>query len=115
TSAYRDRTRDRHPREQSTTDPKERRRTMGKAAETLADKIGDVPEAISGWRAVLDEFGQERPTLAALEALYEKAERWGDLEETLEVDLSLAEETADRLGLYARLGDVRRLHPDDLA
>jgi tetratricopeptide (TPR) repeat protein len=101
-------------REEVETSPDERRRTMTKAAETLADKIGDVPEAITAWRMVLDELGPERPTLAALEALYEKAERWPDLADTLEVDLSLAEETDSRLGLYVRLGDVRRLHQDDL-
>jgi tetratricopeptide (TPR) repeat protein len=102
-------------REEVETAADERRRTMTKAAETLADKIGDVAEAITAWRAVLDEFGPERPTLAALEALYEKAERWSDLADTLEVDLSLAEETEARLGLYARLGDVRRLHQGDLS
>jgi golgin subfamily B member 1 len=101
-------------REQAETSGPERRRTMTKAAETLADKIGDVPEAIAAWRAVLDELGPERPTLAALEALYEKAERWAELGETLEVDLSLADDTESRLGLYARLGDVRRLHQSDL-
>jgi tetratricopeptide (TPR) repeat protein len=102
-------------REEAETAADERRRTMTKAAETLADKIVDVPEAITAWRAVLDEFGPERPTLAALESLYEKAERWADLADTLEVDLSLAEETESRLGLFARLGDVRRLHQSDLA
>jgi golgin subfamily B member 1 len=101
-------------REQAETAGDERRRTMTKTAETLADKIGDVPEAISAWRAVLDEFGPERATLAALEALYEKAERWADLADTLEVDLSLADDTESQLGLYARLGDVRRLHQSDL-
>src|SRR5262249_6961367 len=101
-------------REEVETAGPERRRNLTKAAETLADKIGDVPEAITAWRAVLDEFGPERPTLAALEALYEKAERWSDLAETLEVDLSLADDTESRLGLYARLGDVRRLHQGDL-
>ncbi|HVY44578.1 MAG TPA: tetratricopeptide repeat protein, partial [Minicystis sp.] len=101
-------------RERATEDGAERRRTMVKAAEVLADKIGDVSDAIVAWRNVLDELGPERPTLAALEALYEKDERWGDLAETLEVDLSLAEETADRLNLLARLGDVRRLHREDL-
>jgi tetratricopeptide (TPR) repeat protein len=101
-------------REQAETAGDERRRTLTKAAETLADKIGDVNEAITAWRAVLDEFGPERPTLAALETLYEKAERWPDLADTLEVDLSLADDTESRLGLYARLGDVRRLHQNDL-
>ena len=101
-------------REEVETAADERRRTMTKAAETLADKIGDVPEAITAWRAVLDELGPERPTLAALETLYEKAERWSDLADTLEVDLSLADDVDSRLGLYARLGDVRRLHQSDL-
>lgn len=102
-------------REQSTDDQAERRRAMTKAAETLAQKLADVPEAINAWRAVLDEFGPERPTLAALEALYERAERWVDLAETLEVDLSLSDDTALRLDLLARLGDVRRLHQEDAA
>ena len=87
---------------------------MTKSAQTLADKLGDVDEAISAWRAVLDELGAERPTLAALEALYEKAGRWADLAESLEADLSLADDTASRLSLFARLGDVRRLHQADL-
>jgi tetratricopeptide (TPR) repeat protein len=114
TSEYRELVSILKKREEVETAGPERRRTLTKAAETLADKIGDVPEAIAAWRAVLDEFGPERPTLAALEALYEKAERWADLADTLEVDLSLAEETESRLGLYARLGDVRRLHQGDL-
>ncbi len=101
-------------RERTSDNGDERRRAMIKAAEVLADKLNDVGEAILAFRAVLDELGPERPTLAALEALYEKDERWGDLAETLEVDLSLAEETQDRLNLLARLGDVRRLHRDDL-
>lgn len=100
-------------RRQATEDADERRRTMTRAAEVLADKLTDVPEATLAWRAVLDEFGPERPTLAALEDLYELADRWVDLAETLDVDLSLADETADRLALLSRLGDVRRLRQDD--
>lgn len=102
-------------REQASSDPTERRRTMVRAAETLAEKIGDVPEAISAWRSVLDDFGAERATLAALEGLYEKAERWTDLAETLEQDLNLADDMASRLDLFARLGDVRRLYQNDLS
>src|SRR5262249_46661280 len=92
-------------REQSTLDRTGRRRTMVRAAEILADKLQDVPEAILAWRAVLDEFGPERPTLGALETLYEQAESWPELAETLEVDLSLAEDPADRIAIFARLGD----------
>jgi tetratricopeptide (TPR) repeat protein len=101
-------------RESSSTDPAERRRTMVRAAETLAGKLDDVPEAISAWRSVFDDFGADRATLAALEALYEKAERWTDLADALETDLPLAEDVGAQLDLYARLGDVRRLHQNDL-
>lgn len=102
-------------REQAASEEAERRRTMERAARVIAEKIGDLPEAILAWRSVLDAFGPERPTLAALEGLYEKAERWADLAETLEVDLSLAEEVEAKLDLYVRLGDVRRERQEDLA
>ncbi|TKC99382.1 tetratricopeptide repeat protein [Polyangium fumosum] len=95
-------------------DANERKRTMVRAAETLASKLDDVSGAISGWRNVSDEFGPEPATLSALEALYEKAERWSDLADTLDVHLSLANELEERLDLFARLGDVRRLHQSDL-
>jgi tetratricopeptide (TPR) repeat protein len=101
-------------REQCATDPSERQRAMVKAAETLADRLDDLPEAIDAFRAVLDELGPQRSTLGALARLYERSERWVDLVEILEVDLSVADEAADRLALLARLGDVRRQHRDDL-
>lgn len=101
-------------REQGSTDPDERRRIMTRIAQTLTDKLDDVPESISAWRAILEEFGPERPVLQALETLYEKADRWVDLAETLDADLALAEEPNDRIALLVRLGDVRRTHQDDL-
>jgi golgin subfamily B member 1 len=100
-------------REQATGDAAERKRTMVRAAEVLAGQLDDENDAIVAWRSVLDDFGPERSTLASLSALYEKAKRWPDLAETLEVDLSLAEADTERLGLLTRLGDVRRLHLDD--
>ena len=101
-------------RQDSAEDSDERRRLMTRMAETLTDKLDDVPEATLAWRTIVDEFGPDRPTLESLEALYEKAERWIDLAETFETHLSLAEEPEDRLALLVRLGDVRRAHQNDL-
>ncbi len=111
---YRELVRILRAREEASSEQAERRRAMVKAAETLAGPLDDAPEAISAWRAVLDAFGPERATLAALAALYEKTSRYADLAETLEVDLSLAEEPADRIALLARLGDTRRVFLADL-
>lgn len=85
-----------------------RKLLMTRAAETLADRIGDVPEAILAYRAVLDDFGADRAVLGALVKLYEKAEQWPDLAETIEAELALATQDADRIALLTKLADVRR-------
>lgn len=111
---YRELVRILRAREEASNDEAERRRAMRKAAETLSGPLDDAAEAINAWRAVLDAFGPERATLAPLAALYEKASRYADLAETLEVDLSLADDAKDRIELLARLGDTRRVFLHDL-
>lgn len=101
-------------REQISTSQDERRRLMVKAAETLAARLDDTAGATSAWQSVVDEFGPDRPTLAALAALHEKAAQWPDLAATLESDLNLADSTESKLGLLGRLGDVRRQFLNDL-
>lgn len=94
-------------------DGDERRRCMVKAAEVLGGELDQTSEAISAWRAVLDDFGPDRDTLSALARLYDKAERWEDLAEVYENWLSISEETDEQIELLASLGDVRRKHLDD--
>lgn len=115
TNAHRELVQTLRAREQVSKDQDQRRRLLVKAAETLADKLGDTQEAIFAWRALLDEFGPDRSTLAALASLYEKAREWHDLAQTLESDLALADEADARLALLARLGDVRRKYLEDLS
>jgi len=100
-------------REHGATAPEQRRAILTKIAQTLASRLDDKPEAILAYRAVLDEFGPERDTLTALEILYEATERYADLADTLDVDLSLSEVPAARVSVLARLGDVRRVHQHD--
>jgi tetratricopeptide (TPR) repeat protein len=99
--------------EQAATEVDDRRRCMVKAARTLADRLDGTVEAINAWRAVLDDFGPEIDTLAALATLYEKAERWEDLGEVLEGWLPLVDGLEERVELFTRLGHVRRLHLGD--
>ncbi|HEY2517610.1 MAG TPA: tetratricopeptide repeat protein [Polyangiaceae bacterium] len=101
-------------RERAAADKDARRTLMVRAASVLADKLADVPEAILAYRAVLDDFGAEGQILSALEQLYERAERWTDLGETLEAHLALAEGDPERLSLLGRLGNARRDRIKDL-
>jgi tetratricopeptide (TPR) repeat protein len=102
-------------REAQTDERDSRRALMVRIAETLADKLADVPAAILAYRAVVDEFGADRASLAPLATLYELADRWQDLADTLEADLALAEKAADKLQILARLGEVRQVKLGDVA
>jgi tetratricopeptide (TPR) repeat protein len=100
-------------RERLADDKNTRRGFMVRVATTLADKLKDVTEAILAYRTVIDDFGADRGSLAALVPLYESAERWEDLADVLEADLGLAENAADKLPILARLGEVRKRHLED--
>ncbi|MDP9000222.1 MAG: tetratricopeptide repeat protein, partial [Myxococcota bacterium] len=102
-------------RERLTEDAAGRRTFLVRIATILADKLVDVPEAILAFRAVIDDFGADRPSLASLAALYELADRWADLADTLEADLALADSAADKLSILARLGDVRQKKLSDVS
>jgi tetratricopeptide (TPR) repeat protein len=94
-------------RERQVADTSARRGLLGRIATTLADRLADIDEAILAYRVVMDEFGADRGSLSSLAMLYETADRWGELADTLEADLGLTESAADKLAVLVRLGDVR--------
>lgn len=93
----------------------DRRSLTKRLATVLATKLDSVAEAIDAWRSVLDEFGPDEASLSALEGLFEAAERWEELADTLERHLEIVSNDQDRLGLLARLGNLRREHLSDLS
>jgi golgin subfamily B member 1 len=101
-------------RERAANDPAGRRDLMTRIAKTLGEKLSDVPEAILAYRSITDDFGPDASTLSALASLYEVADRFQDLAETLETELSLAETQARRLELLAHLGRVRQAKLEDV-
>jgi tetratricopeptide (TPR) repeat protein len=102
-------------RERQVADPSARRVLLGRIATTLADRLADIDEAILAYRAVIEEFGADRGSLSSLAMLYETADRWGELADTLEADLGLTESAADKLAVLARLGEVRHRKLADVA
>ncbi len=93
----------------------ERRTLMTRRADLLATQLGNVADAIEAWRAVTDEFGPDEESLAALEGLYARGERWDELAETFEQHLDLSTDDAQRLALLSKLGDLRRTRQNDVA
>lgn len=101
-------------RREVTEDVELRRTLMIRMAETQADKLGNVSDAIEAWRAVVDEHGSSIRSLLALEGLYQSAERWDDLSDTYVAHLEVAETDTERLELLAKLGDLRRERLNDI-
>jgi tetratricopeptide (TPR) repeat protein len=72
--------------------------------------LDDTDSAIEAWRGALDEEPSDLESIEALEGLYEKADRWGDLEELIQRRLDIAETPKDRIAArvrLARLADQR--------
>ena len=101
-------------RERMAEDKDARRALIIRIATTLADQLTDVPEAILAYRTVVDDFGADRASLSSLATLYELADRWQDLADTLEADLALADSATDKLSILARLGEVRQKRLGDV-
>ncbi len=94
-------------RYQHETNSELRRVLLTRRAELLADKLGEVDEAIAVWQAVIDEFGPEDVALRALERLFERKSSWQELASCLERHIEVTTDGAERLDLFARLGEVR--------
>ncbi|MBM4361173.1 MAG: hypothetical protein FJ104_00715, partial [Deltaproteobacteria bacterium] len=91
-------------------EPAARREFMQRIAALYADRLGEATDAVEAYRAILDEFGPAPDALEPLERLYLAAGRYAELADALEAHLDLADAAPIRLGLLARLGDLRVTH-----
>ncbi|MFO0680476.1 MAG: tetratricopeptide repeat protein [Sandaracinus sp.] len=72
-------------------------------AHAFQGPLADDDRAIEAWRGVLDEEATDLDAIGALETLYEKGQRWRDLEELVQRRLDIAETQADRIAARVRL------------
>lgn len=86
-------------------------------AHLAADRLGNMEDAIEGWKRVLDLRGEDPEALLALSNLYEKQERWGELSDVLERHFDIAESDEDRVNALTRRARLftERLSRDDEA
>ena len=83
-------------------------------ARVLQDRLLDLEAAITEWTATEAEFAPTDESTDALCGLLETTARWGELEEKLAQAAARAGTSERRAQLYARVGEVVRVHRGDL-
>jgi tetratricopeptide (TPR) repeat protein len=84
-------------------DPKRRLVLHHTISNTLLGPLDDSDGAIAAFRDLREEFPSDSAALAALELLYERAERWDDLEQLLAAELGEARSLPELVGLRLRM------------
>jgi len=73
----------------------------------LADvRLHKTNDAIAAYRAVLDDEPENATAIAHLSSLFERTGQWSELLDNLRLQISLAQEPAERVRLRCRAGDV---------
>ncbi len=89
-------------------DSDRRRVLLARVGELSSSVLGDTSGAIGAWEARLEDNGDDREALAALDDLYAKAERYKDLVSILERRRELATSDIDRRALLERKAEIEK-------
>jgi len=101
-------------REQAVVDEEQQREIAKRIGVVYETKLEDVDNAIVAHNDVLSRFGPDAETLNALARLYERSEKWDDLLEIVQMQLS---ETADAdagADLKFKAAQLMRTRTDDV-
>lgn len=77
-----------------------------KMARVAADHLGDAEGAIQLWKDVLDLRGEDPEALNALGNLYASLERWAELVEILDREVTVAEDDEARIRIFADMARI---------
>lgn len=88
-------------------EPEARRDLLGRLGELAQTTLGDVSGAIAAWRERLEEDPADERALAALDALYERSQAWGDLVAILQRRTEVVTEPAERRELMTRAATIQ--------
>jgi tetratricopeptide (TPR) repeat protein len=84
----------------------DKRRVLCRVAETYEDRLGDDPEAIRRYSAVLAEDPGHADALRGLDRLYSKAGRFADLLENLGQQIQVATTPRQKIALWERVAGI---------
>ncbi len=96
-------------------DPEVERSILGRLGEIREVHLEDSRGAIEAYRRVLDSGAADVSLMAALDRLYEREEMWAELDEVLEQEISVAEDSEESNRLKLRQGAIREREFDDPA
>ena len=77
---------------------------VAKMARIASDYLGDPDKAIELWKEVLDLRGEDPEALNALGNLYASLERWPELVEVLDREVTVADSDEARIAIFADMG-----------
>ncbi|MFW5966062.1 MAG: tetratricopeptide repeat protein, partial [Persicimonas sp.] len=100
-------------RADNTNEPDEKSELLKRMANLAEEMLERPVDAIDLWNEVLELTPDDRDALGELQRLYLEEERWNDLVEVLEHEVSLTEDPAERLALYESLGTIWQEHLDN--
>jgi golgin subfamily B member 1 len=87
-----------------------------KVGQLYEEEMGDDDKAVVAYQAILDESGEEREALAALDRIHQKRSQWKELAAIVVRELALIPpEEAAHQALEFRLGQLRETHLGDVA
>lgn len=79
---------------------------IAKMARVAADHLNDPERAIQLWKEVLDLRGEDPEALNALGNLYARLERWAELVEILDREVTVAEDDDARIRIFADMARI---------
>lgn len=96
-------------------EPEERKSLLFKICTIWEEALGNLDEAVSAYRAVLELGDNDRRAVASLDRLFVQDQRWEELVELLHRQLEYVETTGDLIPLKLRLGLLYEERLDDVA
>jgi tetratricopeptide (TPR) repeat protein len=95
-------------------DEQERERLYSEMAMLLDEMLQQPEQAIAAYREVLAFAPTSLLALGALDALFERQQRWTDLAENIEARLNLVDSEDEQLALVLRLASLRETKMSDV-
>lgn len=94
-------------------DPEERGDLLRRVGSVQEELLADRDAAVASYRRALEEDPVDGVALASLDRLYAATSRWGELAETLERRIEIADDGTARAELGLRLGRLRETELGD--